>query len=233
LVSPIAKFGISSPVCEKNALTFTDSSVANFSNIVTWNYNFGDATNLTRTNATAFTKTYTNSNTYNATLKVTTDSGCVSPIFTKTIKINYLPVVNFSLPEICLPDGRGTFTNSSSIPDNTDALFTYNWNFGDAANTTPSVLKNPTHQYSALAPSGGYLVKLKVTSNNGCVDSLTKPFSNVYPQPKANFKTLPVNGEVCIGDTIRFTDLSDGKTSAVILGVGILEIILQLPLKIQ
>ncbi|MEI2711601.1 MAG: PKD domain-containing protein [Chitinophagaceae bacterium] len=100
---------------------------------------------------------------------------------------------------MCLPDGRGTFTNSSSIPDNTDALFTYNWNFGDAANTTPSVLKNPTHQYSALAPSGGYLVKLKVTSNNGCVDSLTKPFSNVYPQPKANFKTLPVNGEVCIG----------------------------------
>ncbi len=213
--SPIAKFGISSPVCEKNALTFTDSSVANFSNIVTWNYNFGDATNLTRTNATAFTKTYTNSNTYNATLKVTTDSGCVSSIFTKTIKVNYLPVVNFSLPEICLPDGRGTFTNSSTILDNTDALFTYNWNFGDAANTTPSVLKNPTHQYSALAPSGGYLVKLKVTSNNGCVDSLTKPFSNVYPQPKANFKTLPVNGEVCIGDTIRFTDLSDGKTSAV------------------
>jgi hypothetical protein len=52
-----------------------------------------------------------------------------------------LPLVNFSLPEICLPDGRGTFTNSSSIPDNTDALFTYNWNFGDAANTTPSVLK--------------------------------------------------------------------------------------------
>lgn len=213
--SPTAKFGISSPVCEKNAITFTDSSVANFSNIVNWNYSFGDATTLTRNNANAFTKTYSTGNTYTATLRVTTDSGCVSTVFSRPIKVNYLPVVNFTLPEICLPDGRGTFTNTSTIPDNTDALFTYNWNFGDANNTTPSVLKNPTHQYSALAPTGGYQVKLKVTSNNGCVDSLTKSFNNVYPQPKAEFSMVPANGQVCVGDTIQFNDLSNGRTSAV------------------
>jgi len=213
--SPTAKFGISNPTCEKNAITFSDTSVANYSNIVSWNYNFGDATTLTRTNANAFTKTYASANTYTATLRVTTDSGCVSPIFTRTIKVNYLPLVNFTLPEICLPDGRGTFTNTSTIPDNTDALFTYNWNFGNAANPTPSVLKNPTHQYSSLAPTGGYQVKLKVITNNGCVDSLTKPFNNVYPQPKADFSTIPINGQICVDDTIFFRDLSIGRTSAV------------------
>ncbi len=213
--SPTAKFGISSPVCEKNDITFTDSSAANYSNIINWAYNFNDGTTLTRNNATAFTKSYLTGNTYNATLVVTTDSGCVSPVFTKPILVNYLPVVNFALPEICLPDGRGTFDNLTTIPDNSEALFTYLWNFGDVADPTPSVLKNPTHQYTALAPTGGYLVKLKVTSKDGCVDSLTKPFSNVYPQPQAKFDIAPITKAVCIGDTLFFTDKSDGKTSAV------------------
>lgn len=213
--SPTAKFGISSPVCEKNNITITDTSVANYSNIVSWAYNFDDGTTLVRNNATAFTKNYLTGNTYNATLVVTTDSGCVSPVFTKPIVVNYLPRVNFSLPEICLPDGRGTFNNLSTIPDNSEALFTYLWNFDDPADPTPSVLKSPTHQYTALAPTGGYMVKLKVTSKDGCVDSLTKPFSNVYPQPKAKFDITPVTKAVCIGDTLFFTDRSDGKTSAV------------------
>jgi gliding motility-associated-like protein len=213
--SPTAKFGISSPVCEKNDITFTDSSLANFSNIISWNYDFGDATTLIRNNATPFIKKYLLGNTYNATLKVTTDSGCVSPIFSLPIKVNYLPIVDFALPDICLPDGRGTFNNLSTIPDATEALFSYVWDFGDPNNLTPSVLKSPIHQYTALAPTGGYSVKLKIVSNNGCIDSLTKQFSNVYPQPSAKFKTTPLNGEVCIGDTLFFTDLSDGKTSAV------------------
>jgi gliding motility-associated-like protein len=213
--SPTAKFGINSPVCEKNDITFTDTSVANYSNIVSWAYNFNDGTTLTRNNASAFTKSYLIGNTYNATLVVTTDSGCVSPVFTKPIFVNHLPVVNFTLPEICLPDGRGTFNNLSTIPDNSESLFTYLWNFGDAANPTPSVIKNPTHQYTALAPTGGYLVKLKITSKDGCIDSLTKPFSNVYPQPQAKFDITPITKAVCIGDTLFFTDKSDGKTSAV------------------
>jgi gliding motility-associated-like protein len=210
---PTANFGFSSPTCEKNPVTFSDSSVANFSNIVTWLWDFGNGNTQTNTSGSAFTYTYTNGNTYTATLKVTTDSGCVSTITPKTIKVNYLPVVNFSLPDICLPDGNGQFNDLSTIPDNSEALFAYRWDFNDPNDATPSTLKNPIHKYTALAPTGGYLVKLKITTKDGCVDSLTKPFSKVYPQPKADFKATPK--EVCLGDSIVFTDLSDGKTSAV------------------
>ena len=215
--SPSANFGFSSPTCEKNPITITDSSLANFSNIVTWQYDFGDATTLVRNNANPFTKTYTSGTltNYDISLKVITDSGCVSPITVKPIKVNYLPVVNFSLPDICLPDGRGTFNDLSTITDNSQALFSRLWNFGDPNDLTPSTLPNPVHQYSALAPTGGYPVKLIVTSKDGCVDSLTKMFDKVYPQPKADFTVLPSNNEICIGDTLFFTDKSDGKTSAV------------------
>jgi len=214
--SPIANFGFSSPTCEKNDITFSDKSIANFSKIVKWEWDFGNSTTLVRNNANPFNKQYPSANTYNVTLKVTTDSGCSSPIKPKPVKVNYLPIVDFSLPEICLPDGNGQFNNLSTIPDGSEGLFSFRWNFADPNDPNPSntTLKNPTHKYTALAPSGGYPIKLKVTSKDGCVDSLAKPFNKIYPQPKANFGIAPTSKEICLGDTLFFNDLSNGMTSA-------------------
>ncbi len=210
--SPTAKFGVSSPVCEKNAVTFLDSSVANFSNIVNWNWNFGDGNTNSATNNSPVTNTYINAGTtpYNISLTVTTDSGCVSPALNKNILVNYLPRVNFGLPSVCLPDGLGTFTDSSTIPDGTASSFTYLWSFGDPLNLTPSTLKNPVHQYSALGP---YAVKLVVTSAAGCIDSLSKQLTTVYPQPHADFSWNPT--EVCLGAPFTFTGLSTGNGGVV------------------
>ena len=201
--SPVAKFGISDPACEKSALTFSDSSVANVGNITLWNWNFGDGNSTPKNSATPFSYTYNTTNTYTISLIVNTDSGCISLPATKNLKVNYLPKVGFSIPSICLPDGRGTFNDLSTIDDGTESLFSYLWNFGDPSNPNPSTLKNPMHQYSALGP---YDVKLKVTSSEGCVDSLTQTIGTIYPPPIADFTVNP--GEVCIGETFSFTDLS-------------------------
>jgi gliding motility-associated-like protein len=206
--SPQAKWGISSPQCERNAITFTDTSIANFSNIVSWQWNFGDGNTQTRTNNSTFNYTYASAGNYTASLRVITDSGCRSIVNQQPIKINYLPKVGFTLPSICLPDGRGTFNDTSTIGDGSQALFSYNWNFGDVNNTTGSTLRNPTHQYSALGP---YTVKLIVTTKDLCKDSTTQILTTVYPQPKANFNAQP--DTICIGDVINFTDLSLGITS--------------------
>ena len=206
--SPQAKWGISSPQCEQNAITFTDTSIANFSNIVSWQWNFGDGNTQTRTNNSSFNYTYASAGNYTVSLRVITDSGCRSIVNQQPIKINYLPKVGFTLPSICLPDGRGTFNDTSTIGDGSQALFSYNWNFGDINNTTGSTLRNPTHQYSALGP---YTVKLIVTSKDLCKDSATQILTTVYPQPKANFNAQP--DTICIGDVINFTDLSLGITS--------------------
>ena len=212
---PVAVWGYSSPTCEKNAIIFSDTSIANFTSISKWNWTFGDNTSATYTTNASFPKTYAAYNNYTATLQVMSDTGCLSIPVSKIIKVNPLPLINFSLPDICLPDGRGQFNDGSTIPDNSSALFSYLWNFGDPNNATPSTLKNPIHQYTALAPSGGYQVKLKITTKDGCVDSLTQSFNKVYPQPKADFSTTPTNGQICLADTVFFKDLSDGKTSPV------------------
>jgi len=207
--SPVAKFGVSSPLCEKNAVTFSDTSVANFSNIRFWDWNFGDGNTLQRTSAASFTHTYATAGNYTASLKVTTDSGCMSVVLPKQLTINALPVVNFGLPSICLPDGRGTFTDSTKLNGST-ALFSYLWTFGDPADPNPSTLQNPTHRYSALGP---YQVRLRVTTQDGCIDSITKTLTTVYPQPKADFTVTPT--EVCLGDPITYNDISIGNGGAV------------------
>lgn len=207
--SPVAKWGIADPACEKNNIVFTDSSVANFSNIAQWNWNFGDGKTETRTNATAFTHLFDTAQNYTTTLQVVTDSGCVSTSNQQIIRINHLPKPIFSLPEICLPDGRGTFLNQSTIADGSETLFSYVWNFGDPNDPSSSTLKQPTHKYTAVGPNN---VQLKITTKDGCIDSLTQVLNTIYPWPRASFSATPT--EVCQGDPIQFTDLGNGITSA-------------------
>lgn len=210
--SPEARWTISTPDCQKNDLVFTDTSVANYSNISQriWNYDDGTAT-VTRTNGNPFTRQFATAKTYNISLQVVTDSGCRSTVNTQPVKVNYLPVPAFTLPGICLPDGRGQFNNQSTIPDGSEALFSYLWSFSDPSDPSTSTLKDPVHKYSALGP---YNVKLVVTSKEGCVDSLTQSLTTVYPQPKADFSATPA--EVCVGDAIQFKDLGIGRTSAAV-----------------
>ncbi|MDE3144337.1 MAG: gliding motility-associated C-terminal domain-containing protein [Bacteroidota bacterium] len=207
--SPQAKWGVNlSPLCEKNDIVFNDSSVANYSNIVQRIWDFGDATNAVYTNTVSFKKQYAVGNTYAASLRVITDSGCRSTFNIQNLKINYLPLVSFTLPGICLPDGNGTFTSTSTIKDGTDALFSYLWNFGDPNDATSATSKIAKHKYSALGPVN---VQLKITSISGCIDSLAQQLNTIYPQPKAAFTATP--NQVCINSSIQFTDNSNGITS--------------------
>lgn len=207
--SPVAKWGVSSPLCQNNDIPFTDSSAANYSNIVQriWNYDDGTPA-VTRTSGATYTRQFANAKTYNISLKVVTDSGCSSVLNTQAVTVHYLPKPAFTLPSICLPDGKGQFTNQSTIGDGSESLFSYLWNFNDPNDVSASTLKEPVHRYTALGP---YPVQLKITSKDGCVDSLTQQLTTVYPQPKADFNMSSLTA--CIGDTIGFKDMGNGITS--------------------
>lgn len=199
---PIASFTVDNPTCVNQAVVLRDASVANFSQIGTWAWNFGDGNTDLRNNGIAFSHTYASVSNPSIQLQVTTDSGCVSVPVTKSIRINPLPVVNFDLPVVCLPAGLASFTDRTTIADGSQAQFAYQWNFGvPGANST---LRNPRYNYASV---GAYSVKLVVTSKDGCRDSLTKVLTDVNPQPLANFAISPAT--VCIGDPFAFTDQSN------------------------
>jgi gliding motility-associated-like protein len=184
-----------------------DSSVANFGKIAQWKWNFNDGTTDTRTITGSSTKTFVKAGNYNVTLQVITDSGCQSQPAARTIAIHPLPIVDFTVPAVCLPDGRATFNDLSTIADGSESLFSYSWNFGDPNNRTGASEKSPTHRYSSTGP---FTIQLSVTTNNGCTDSAAKQLTTVYPQPKASFSVSPTDS--CLGATFSFLDASSGVT---------------------
>lgn len=211
-----ANFGYSKPACERNSITFTDSSSipAASGSIVNRAWDFGDGTpvvnNITAAPVSHVYQTY-NSN-YTATLTITTSNGCrVSK--QKTVAVNPLPQPSFRFPaSACLPSAAVAFTDASTIADGTENTFTYQWRFDDIAsgNANTSVSKNPTHTYIA---DGVYRVTLVCTSGAGCKDSVTIPVDIIHPQPTASFTSD--SASICETQAVRFSDNSTGADGTV------------------
>ncbi len=113
--------------------------------------------------------------------------GCASQD-SVTIKVYPQPKVQFKTPAICLNDAFAAFTDSSYTNDLASLPFSYRWRFGDgnasASNPDTSALQNPVHRYSA---ANNYTIQLKVTSKQGCTDSLAKVFTVNGDFPRAAF----------------------------------------------
>ena len=139
------------------------------------------------------------------TLQVTNNYGCTTVSAPFNITVHPRPRAKFDLPDICLPDGNGTFINRSTIADSTQLQFTYDWSFGDPNNPKTSTLENPTHRYSAL---GTYPVQLIVYSDKGCVDTLVQLLQSIYPQPKVFVTATDI--QLCLGQPIRFFATANG-----------------------
>ncbi|MBP9213218.1 MAG: PKD domain-containing protein [Chitinophagaceae bacterium] len=198
---PTVDFTIGTLNCEKSAITFADNSVSNGGALSNWSWNFGDATANGIGSSTSHT--YQTANSYTVTLTVKNGNNCVAS-GSKPLVVRNRPFANFSLPTaVCLPSGAATFTNLSTVAD--DANPTYTWDFGNPNNSTGSTLPNPTHSYSSTGP---FTVKLTVKSQYNCTKDTSKILSAVYPEPVADFTATP--SEVCLNDTIRFTSASIG-----------------------
>ena len=203
---PTAQFSVSSPACPDTDITFTDlSSPAAGGTLVQWVWDFGDGSPVViRNSSTNETHRFATAGTYNVTLRVVTNSGCQSLLFTFPVTINPNPAADFNLPVACLPAGAAQFNDLSSVTGGT--ITGWNWNFGDAGTSTA---QNPLHNYTTAGP---FTVSLTATSNKGCTDTKTQQLTTVYPEPVAAFNSIP---EVCIGSIIGFSDASTATGSIV------------------
>jgi gliding motility-associated-like protein len=196
---PTSDFNFSTPQCENKNITFTSTAVPNDGNITNWTWNFGDGTPVVNaTTGVAQQHSYTSTSTFNVSLSVTTDKGCVNALpQVKPVTINPNPVVKMYLPEICLDDATAQFSDSSTIADGTENQFTYLWNFGDfaanisVANPNTATIKNPTHKFNTAAV---YNMSLEITSNKGCVTKKDTTFTVNGSTPISNFTVQNANG---------------------------------------
>lgn len=199
---PVAKFNVGNILCEDNKSSFNSISVANGGQISQLIWDYGDGSKQDSLTIASAEHIYSQWGTYPVTLKVKNSNGCFSDNRVDQIQINPLPNVSFSLPKVCLPEAKAVFTNTSSIEDGTENLFSYKWNFNDPLNNTSSVNKDGDHVYTK---TGSYNVKLIITSRNNCIDSITKIFTDIYPQPKTYFIS---EDSLCLGKLLHLQDSS-------------------------
>ena len=200
---PIADFTLSALQCEKTPVTFTSTSLPLAGVLNEWTWNFGDNNPIQiRTLDEPFDYQYNSFGDYTIDLTVKTDNGCTSIPMTKTITFYPIPLPAFTLPNVCLPEGKALFINNTTIPSSTASL-TYQWDFGDPLNNSAGVTKDGLHFYRT---TNNFFVKLIATNPaTGCKDSLTQLLETVYEQPTAGFIS---KDSICIGEMIEFTDTS-------------------------
>lgn len=111
--------------------------------------------------------------------------------FNIKVDVNQLPPVSFEVSgtSTCAPL-IPTFVNTTNPGFIGSSNGTY-WRFGDG---TISNEMNPTHEYTQ---SGSYAIHLRVTSNQGCTDTLSKIVTmTLFPDPRAVFSYAPENPTV-------------------------------------
>lgn len=194
---PTVEFSATS-ACPDSLVSFTNLSTIPSGTITTYAWNFGDGNTSAAANPT---HAYAAPGTYLVTLIATSNIGCQDSV-KHNVTVYDSPAANFAANDVC--EGETViFTNTSNIPTGT---LSYNWAFGDGSTSTDI---NPTHLYLA---AGAYSVTLTATSNNGCIDTVSKTVT-VNATPVAAFTASATT--ICFGDTITFTNGSTTGTNVV------------------
>lgn len=191
---PVAGFTMSD-LCLKDSAYFSNNSTG----ASTYFWSFGDGQISNFANPMHY---YTTSGTYSVKLLASNSFGCADSMV-KSITVYPKPSASYFVPSVCQYDSA-VFVNNSNI--NGGTIVKYNWDFGDGQTST---LVAPKHLY---ALGGSYIVKLKIESDNGCIDSMSSSLL-IYSKPRAAFTTTIA----CNNDTTFFYDKSNAMAGNIIL----------------
>lgn len=195
---PVADFtATNTSGCKGLTTTFNDLSQNDgISNIISWRWDFGDGVVQTFTGP-PFTHTYVNAGTYSVRLTVTDAGGCSDTRFIPNLVTATDPGANFSSADtLSCPNSTVQFTNTSNAVN-----YTSFWDFGNGQTST---MNSPATTY----PNPGlYTIRLRITDQYGCSDSLTRPNYISVNQPVASF-TVNDSISSCTPFEVQFTNTS-------------------------
>lgn len=182
--------------CAPVNVTFTDTSLyPPGTNGASRNWFFGDGTSATVTPGST-NHLYTAAGFYTITLIATDQIGCKDTLVDSAYIDVHKPRADFVLPTNSACVGKPfTFLNTS-----VGVQMTHLWYFGDG---TTSTNPSPSHSYAAAGP---YTVKLVISDNFGCKDSITKlNVLTVSPSPTAAFR-MSDTFKICPPLLVQFTN---------------------------
>jgi gliding motility-associated-like protein len=181
----------SNGICAGSAIQFTNQT-PNLSGTETWLWSFGDNTTATTLNTNHI---YAVAGNYNVSLVLTNANGCTGAT-TATVNIAPLPAASFTSTVVCNGQASG-FTSTATI--SSGSIIGWQWDF-NMDGVTDNTLSNASYTFPS---AGSFNVNMTVTSNAGCVSSVTS-IASVRPNPMAAFST----SNVCQGAYAVFQNTS-------------------------
>ncbi len=197
---PTADFTVAD-VCHNQQITVQETSNITAPDVIS-NYDWTLGDGNTGAGATA-NHTYGASGTFDITLTTTSNNGCTDDI-THPVTIYPEPVADFNSSTVCVNTPPSSFADMSAISSGT--IDSWDWDFGDGQVGTGQGTQN------IYGTDGNFMTTLTVTSNFGCVNSITKPVT-VYEKPTAGF--VSDLNQACSPADIQFSDLSFSASTAI------------------
>lgn len=184
--------------CFMDSVVFTDNSNVTSGTVDQWQWSFGNTQTSTAQNPSEY---YISEGSYNVQLIVTTNNNCKDTIVKSNIEVWPLPVVDFTPTAVCLNEmtqfeDLSAVSNTYTVNNNVQ----WDWNFGNGLGMSSD--QNPNYAYPV---DGVYDATLIITTNNNCVDSITKPVT-VHPLPIVDFVANITSA--CTPVQVNFTDLT-------------------------
>lgn len=186
-------FTENSPICKDKPLQFTDHTTATYGVPNAWHWDFGNTQTLDDTsNIQNPVYTYSAAGTYNATLIVSSDKGCIDTI-TKVVTVVDKPV--FSVTNDTLICSLDTLMLTAVAGSPGSITWTPNYNINNLSGFTPLVSPDVTTTYHAT-----------FIDNSGCTGTDSVKVRVV------DFVTLSAGNDttICRTDAITLNPNSDG-----------------------
>ena len=194
---PVANFS-PTVVCSGNNTNFVDLTTIGSIGVQTWAWDF-DNDNIVDDNNQNPVYVFPTSGTFPVNLSVIDSNGC-SHDTTINVTVATQPTADYTFSYECYGTAT-TFTDLSQ--GNGSNIISWEWDF-DNNGTVDNSTQNPLNGFPA---AGTYTTELLVTTDSGCVDSITYQVV-VNPIPVANFGVDPV----CFGDVTMYFDSSTVAT---------------------
>ena len=194
--SVIPNFSIANK-CLGETTTITNTSIGNESDVLTWEWSFGDGTTSNNKNPT---HQYTTPGTYTISLTPKTTSGLCDNAFQQTVKIRSVPQANFTISDQLAADSAIQFTNTSTNFTKNIAT-TFQWIINEGSGFR-YFNENPTHTFGQ---PGVYNVILSVTDTTGGCSSVMSKSLTIGAVPAVGFQ---LSQKACTQNPITLMDTS-------------------------
>jgi gliding motility-associated-like protein len=201
---PSADFSVSAARCLSDTIRF--SGIANTGGFTLSQYlwTFQDVTTYTTLNVA---KKFTTAGNQPIRFQVIATNGCTGDT-TKTIVIDDVPLAKFGVSGASCSSDSLLISDSSTVANG--SITGWRWEMGDG-----TILNRPnsTPFRYAYATPGNYIIKLTTTSSNGCKSDTAYTTITIFEKPTSLFA---YDRNICIGDSVRFTDSSRISTGNII-----------------